>query len=268
MAADDVVGKRKSTTAVPPRRNSHPQDGDVRLGARVDGTCAVWHASGASGARGRSASSVYPAPMRGAHPHARRRSSFPPPPPHAPAPGTRRGGRVVEEAQGEAHVPAQQPSPGEAARVPTSHVDPRRPGDRSVPPPARPGEALGLTWRVRDRATFEALRREGRRARRGALSVTFVPATGGPPRFAYGIGRRVGPAVARNRVRRRLRAAARELAGPPPGLPPGAYLVTVSPQIVGATYDELRRGLGEACAAATAAAPPAAPARPAPGGPS
>ena len=98
--------------------------------------------------------------------------------------------------------------------------------------------------------------------------MTFVPATDGPPRFAYGIGRRVGPAVARNRVRRRLRAAARQLAESPPGLAPGAYLVTVSPQIVGATYEELRRGLGEACAAATAAAPPAAPARPAPGGPS
>jgi ribonuclease P protein component len=104
---------------------------------------------------------------------------------------------------------------------------------------------------VRDRATFEALRREGRRARRGALSVTFVPATDGPPRFAYGIGRRVGPAVVRNRVRRRLRVAARELAGAPAGLPSGAYLVTVSPHIVGVTYDELRRRLAEACVAAT-----------------
>ena len=30
-----------------------------------------------------------------------------------------------------------------------------------------------------------------------------------PPRVAYAVGRRVGPAVIRNRVRRRLRAAAR-----------------------------------------------------------
>jgi ribonuclease P protein component len=41
-----------------------------------------------------------------------------------------------------------------------------------------------------------------------------------PPRVAYAVGRRVGGAVARNRVRRRLRSLAREAA-----LPGGAWLV-------------------------------------------
>ena len=67
----------------------------------------------------------------------------------------------------------------------------------------------GLIWRVRDRASFRALA-AGSRRRRGVLTVTCAPAgTDGPPRVAYAVGRRVGGAVARNRVRRRLRAVVR-----------------------------------------------------------
>lgn len=157
---------------------------------------------------------------------------------------------MVEEAQGEAHVSAEQPSSSQAARVPSSHADPGRAGDRPVPPPEGPRSAVGLTWRVRDRATFEALRREGRRARRGVVGVTYLPAAEGPPRLAYGVGRKVGSSVVRNRVRRRLRAAARELAGAP-GLAPGAYLVTVAPRAAESPYDALRRDLAAACAAVT-----------------
>jgi ribonuclease P protein component len=118
-----------------------------------------------------------------------------------------------------------------------------------------------LIWRIRDRATFEALRREGRRTRRGSLSVTYVPADDGPPRVAYGIGRKVGPAVVRNRVRRRLRAAARALAADR-ALRPGAYLVTVGPRAAEASAAELHRLLGEACAAVTATRPPSRPPAP------
>lgn len=52
-----------------------------------------------------------------------------------------------------------------------------------------------------------------------------------PPRVAYAVSRRVGPAVVRNRVRRRLRSAIRGLVTACPELvPPGAYLIAVSPQ--------------------------------------
>ena len=81
---------------------------------------------------------------------------------------------------------------------------------------------MAATWRIRDRATFAALR-EGRRGHAGPVRLTWVPgADDTPPRVAFAVGRRVGPAVARNRVRRQLRAVAVELA---PELAPGAYLI-------------------------------------------
>jgi ribonuclease P protein component len=78
------------------------------------------------------------------------------------------------------------------------------------------------TWRVRDRATFAALR-DGRRGHAGPVRVTWVQgAPDAPPRVAFAVGRRVGSAVARNRIRRQLRAVVAELAAE---LAPGAYLV-------------------------------------------
>ena len=64
-------------------------------------------------------------------------------------------------------------------------------------------------WRIRDRGTFAAMRRSGRRARRGLVTVTWLApadAAGDPPRIAFAVPGRSG-AVVRNRVRRRLRAA-------------------------------------------------------------
>jgi ribonuclease P protein component len=156
---------------------------------------------------------------------------------------------VAEEAEGEAHVSAEQPETSEAARLPVPDVHPGRPGDPPNPAPEGPRAPLGLIGRVGDRATFDALRRDGRRARRGPMTVVYLPG-GNDVRVAYAIGRKVGPAVVRNRVRRRLREAVRELdrttAG---GLECGAYLVTVRPESAGCTYSELRDDLERACAA-------------------
>lgn len=88
---------------------------------------------------------------------------------------------------------------------------------------------------LRGRAAFEAVRREGRRSRRGPLTMTVL--LGGPTdpvRVGYVIGRRVGGAVTRNRVRRRLRAIVRSVK-----LAPGSYLIGAAPAAVTTSFAEL-----------------------------
>ncbi len=65
-------------------------------------------------------------------------------------------------------------------------------------------------------------------------------------RFAYAVGRKVGGAVVRNRLRRRLRAIMQEFGSV---LEPGAYLVGVSPGAAPLSYGELRKAVSEALAA-------------------
>jgi ribonuclease P protein component len=73
--------------------------------------------------------------------------------------------------------------------------------------------------------------------------VPSIPDTAStPPRVAYAIGKRVGPAVTRNRVRRRLRACVRNHAT---RLRPGAtYLFGVSPAAAVAPFAELDDAVG------------------------
>ncbi|HEX6510066.1 MAG TPA: ribonuclease P protein component [Chloroflexota bacterium] len=101
----------------------------------------------------------------------------------------------------------------------------------------------GGPWRISDRATFQALRGSSRRVRRGPITITCVGGEpGSAPRIAYAIGRRVGGAVHRNRLRRRLRAIAFELG---PDLEPGAYLIAAAPAAAGLSYGELRTIVSE-----------------------
>jgi ribonuclease P protein component len=76
------------------------------------------------------------------------------------------------------------------------------------------------------RSTFDQLRREGTRVRRGSLGLTYLPLGGARPQVAFAISTRVGTAVVRNRSRRRVRAALcrRHAAGE---LAAGAYLVHI-----------------------------------------
>src|SRR5438445_12716288 len=105
--------------------------------------------------------------------------------------------RRSQEAMGEAHVPAEQSQTSQAARVPAPDVDPRRPGHPAIASPqgSPPPVGVGLTrpvWRIRDRATFADLRRDGTRTRSGPVTVTFLPGdTDHPPRVAYAVGRTV-----------------------------------------------------------------------------
>jgi ribonuclease P protein component len=149
--------------------------------------------------------------------------------------------------QGEANIPTQRPQAGEEARLPSPDVDQGRSGHPVVPPAQGPSQPDGLIWAVRDRATFEALRKAGRRVRRGPITVTWLagdPAE--PPRVAYAIGRRTGGAVVRNRIRRRLRAITREVRAQ---LRPGAYLFGATAAATSLSYDDLRATVCQALGA-------------------
>jgi ribonuclease P protein component len=150
---------------------------------------------------------------------------------------------------GEATVPAEQPASRQKARISAPDVDAGRPGHPANPSAEGPGSSFRLIWRVRDRATFTEFRR-GRRGRQGPLSVVIClanPSTGHPPRVAYAVGRSVGSAVVRNRVRRRLRTLVPELR-----LAPGAYLIEAGPGAGQAAEAELRQCLVGAIATAMA----------------
>ncbi|MGH8991614.1 MAG: ribonuclease P protein component [Acidimicrobiia bacterium] len=100
-----------------------------------------------------------------------------------------------------------------------------------------------MTWRVRDRSTFSALATTPRR-RRGPISVTCLAGDEHvPPRVAYAVGRKVGGAVTRNRVRRRLRASVARHRG---ALQPGAaYLIGAGREAATMPFAELDTALGE-----------------------
>jgi ribonuclease P protein component len=71
------------------------------------------------------------------------------------------------------------------------------------------------------------------------VSVRFAPGDDPslPPRVAYAVGRRVGSAVARNRVRRRLRASVAQRADE---LVPGAaYLFEAEPAVLNLAFADL-----------------------------
>jgi ribonuclease P protein component len=160
----------------------------------------------------------------------------------ATAPGT--PAARAEEAMDEAHIPAEQPPSGAASRVPSSDVDARRARHHQGPPRQGPPPAVGLTRQRRDPRVFEALRREGQRVRRGPITVTWLPGgTGDVPQVAFAIGRKVGGAVVRNRVRRRLRAVTAELST---SLRPGAYLLGASREAATVPYRELRETMVQA----------------------
>ena len=131
---------------------------------------------------------------------------------------------------------------GEAARVPSPNGDESRAGGAEGAPPEGPAPPGSLTWRTRGRSAFERLRR-ATTVRSGRFTVSWLPALPDqPPALAFAIGKRVGNAVARNRLRRRLREAARQLVT----LPPGAYLIRARPGAVALSFEEISAHLARA----------------------
>jgi ribonuclease P protein component len=110
---------------------------------------------------------------------------------------------------------------------------------------------VATIWRLSEPAAFGRLQAARHRTRSGPLWVAWsAPLDAStPPRVAYAIGRRVGGAVVRNRLRRRLRAIVAEAAPPP-----GDYLIGVSPAGAELASSQLRARVTEALRAL----PPAA----------
>lgn len=148
---------------------------------------------------------------------------------------------LIERGQREADLPAQQPEAEEEARIPPPHAHPWGPCGAQESPLAGSRPPLGLIWRIRDHATFVAFAGAPPR-RAGALSVRRVDGPpDAPPRVAYALGRRVGTAPVRNRLRRRLRAV---VAGLESELVPGsAYLIAARPEAVRMSTAELETAL-------------------------
>jgi len=140
----------------------------------------------------------------------------------------------------EANISTKQSQAGQTTRVPPPDVDAGRTSHHQGSATEGPPTPVSLIWRVDRRDTFEALR-HGHRSRQGPLTLSWVPGDPAePPRVAYTVGRRVGPAVVRNRLRRRLRMLIRESAMM---LHPGAYLIGAGPGAVQLSQDDLRRTL-------------------------
>ena len=119
--------------------------------------------------------------------------------------------------------------------------------------------ATGTVWRLSEPKAFARLRTTRFRWRSGPLWMAWVPPTGPdadrPPRVAFAIGKRVGGAVVRNRLRRRLRAALSSTAAP---LPAGDYLLGASPEAAALTFGELNVLVRELLASLPSTAPAAA----------
>jgi ribonuclease P protein component len=94
---------------------------------------------------------------------------------------------------------------------------------------------------IRDRDVFVRLGREGVRFRREPVWCTYLRDSSLKRcHVAFAIGRPVGPAVVRNRLRRRLRVIVRQT-----DFAPGYLLVGVRPKAVELTFDQLRTTMAD-----------------------
>ena len=119
--------------------------------------------------------------------------------------------------------------------------------------------SLPKAWRLRQGSAFRQVRKAGR-AWSNRWLVLFAwspPAPSGPTRVGFSVGRKVGKAVRRNRVRRLLVEAYRTFA---PRLRPGWWLVFVAREPARELdLEAARRAMGELLQRARLIRPPEAP---------
>ena len=105
---------------------------------------------------------------------------------------------------------------------------------------------------IRDRDVFVRLGREGVRFRREPVWCTYLQDSGLTRcHVAFAIGRPVGPAVVRNRLRRRLRVIVRQN-----GFAPGYLLIGVRPKAAELTFDQLRTTMADLATAVSTSLEP------------
>jgi ribonuclease P protein component len=118
----------------------------------------------------------------------------------------------------EAHLPAQQPRPQAASRVPQPHGDGGRPQGAQFAPRARPQEAQRLAT-IKKRADFVAANSGLRATTPGFVLLVRDRKDADPAmRVGFTVTKKIGGAVVRNRMKRRFRALAREIV-PAKGVP-------------------------------------------------
>ena len=124
----------------------------------------------------------------------------------------------------ETDVSTEQSSTQADARLPCPYGDARRPPDSEAPPRQRPQASDGVdpaqttaltprparvrfpkAARVRRRGEFLRVQRVGRRKSGAHFVVLTTPARAGRSRLGITVSRRVGDAVARNRIKRLVR---------------------------------------------------------------
>jgi len=181
--------------------------------------------------------------------------------PGAVGPGTRTWSRdcvrslrqTCGERRDQAHLPAEQPAPGQDPRLPSAHAHACRSRHPRGASPQGAHRALGLTHlpvlpathRMRRSADFQQTVRRGARGGRGTLVAHLTTTTDpGPPAVGLVVSKAVGNAVTRNRVKRRLRAL---VAARLDGLPDGALLVVrAQPAAAAASSADLGHDLDRA----------------------
>ena len=164
---------------------------------------------------------------------------------------------LPEEATREEDFSTEHPSTGSPSRFQAPHGDPGRPAHHALPPSTGSCPAIGLIWRIRDRATFVELTRRGRRVSSGPLTVVHLPEKRENPavagdscsstfhsRVAFAVPRAVGSAVERNQVRRRIRAIAAQCAADGQ-MSLGAWLFIGRPGVADMSFGQLNQAVTE-----------------------
>ena len=137
----------------------------------------------------------------------------------------------------ETYFPTKQPSPLQEAWFSPSYEHPRRSRDLEVSPGKGSSPAFRLIGRIRHREVFSRLSKEGTYVRsHGLWCSLLLDDSLEIAHIGYAIGRQVGGAVERNRIKRQLRAL---FGAKSSQLRPGWYLVGVTPQTAGSSWNQI-----------------------------